>query len=70
MRLMLAFIFEKTGFCTDSLLGTCKKMTTDTLTMTSNDQQIVTQTGFLTALFRLDQQCNRIRTKTNDKKKK
>ena len=46
------------------------KKTRDTLTMTSNDRHITTQTELTTGLIQLDQQCNRTRTKTTDKKEK
>ena len=46
------------------------KKTTDTLTMTSNDRHIKTQTDFTTGLTRLDQQCNRTRTTNKYEKRK
>lgn len=46
------------------------KKTTDTLKMTSNDRHIVTRTDFMTGLTRLDQQCNRTKTQTTEKKEK
>ena len=45
-----------------------QKKKTDTLTMTSNDRHIVTQTDFITGLTRHEKQCNR--TKTTEKKEK
>jgi len=47
-----------------------QKKTTDTLTMTSNDRQIIKQTDFTTGLTRLDQQCNRTRTTDQEEKVK
>ena len=52
------------------LLGHMLKKTTDTLKMTSNDRHIVTRTDFMTGLTRLDQQCNRTKTQTTEKKEK
>lgn len=46
------------------------KKTTDTLTMTSNNRHITTQTDFTIGLNRFNQQCNRTRTKTIDKEEK
>lgn len=46
------------------------KKTTDTLKMTSNDRHTVTRTDFMTGLTRLDQQCNRTKTQTTEKKEK
>jgi hypothetical protein len=51
-------------------LGHMQKKTSNTLTMTSNDRHIMTQDDFTTGLTRLDQQCNRTRTQTANKKKK
>ncbi len=51
-------------------LGHMLKKTTDTLTMTSNDIHITTQTDFTNRQSRLDQQCNRTRTKATDKEEK
>src|SRR5690554_3032594 len=48
-------------------LGHMLKKTPDTLTMTSTYRHIISQTDFTTGLTRLDQQCNRTRTKTVDK---
>lgn len=45
-----------------------QKKTTDTLTMTSYDRHMMTQTDFTTGLTGLDRQCNR--TKTTDKEEK
>jgi hypothetical protein len=51
-------------------LGHMLKKTTDTLTITSYDRNITTQTDLTNGLTRLDQQCNRTRTMTTNKKKK
>ena len=48
-------------------LGHMLKKTPDTLTMTRTYRHIISQTDFTTGLTRLDQQCNRTRTKTVDK---
>lgn len=47
-----------------------QKKTTDTLTMTSNDRHIKTQTELTTVLTRPDQQCNRTRTQMTEKEEK
>lgn len=45
------------------------KKTTDTLTMTSNNRHIVTQTDFTIGRTRYDQQCNRTIIQTDEKEK-
>lgn len=45
-----------------------QKKTTDTLTMTSNDRHIITQTDLTTGLIRYERQCNLTRTQSADQK--
>ena len=47
-----------------------QKKTTDTLTMTSNDKNTLTQTDFHVGLIRLDRQYNETKTTNTEKERK